>query len=44
VQDVSKTGKEVTIGYTIPCQQAIANANWCATLTGPVSTFTPNNG
>lgn len=43
VQDISKTGKEKTIGYTIPFQAAVLNPNWCIVLKGPVSEFTPNN-
>jgi hypothetical protein len=43
VQDTSITGKETTIGYTIPFQVAVANADFGCTITGPVSEFTPNN-
>jgi N4-gp56 family major capsid protein len=37
VQDVSKTGKATTIGYTVPFQVAVTNRAWCAVLKTPVS-------
>jgi len=43
VQDISKTGKETTIGYTVPFQVAIANPDFCGTITGPVSNWEANN-
>lgn len=42
VQDISKTGKEKTIGYTVPFQAAVINPAWCAVIKAPVSEFTPN--
>jgi hypothetical protein len=42
VQDITKTGGEKTIGYTIPYQVAIVNRAWCKTLTGPVSFYEAN--
>jgi len=43
VQDITKTGKEYTIGYTVPFQVAVINADWCACYKAPVSEYTPNN-
>lgn len=43
IQDISKTGKEKTIGYTIPFQVGIVDAARCATITGPVTNWLPNN-
>jgi hypothetical protein len=43
VQDISKTGKLKTIGYTIPNQVAITNRAWCATITGPVTEYETND-
>jgi len=43
VQDVSKTGVEKTIGYLVPFQAAIANADYCATYVAPVSDYQANN-
>lgn len=42
VQDISKTGKSKTIGYTVPFQAAVLNRAWCAVLKTPVSEYTPN--
>jgi hypothetical protein len=42
VQDISKTGKEVTIGYTIPFQVGIVQKKWAATYTSPVSDWEGN--
>lgn len=36
VQDISTTGKVVTLGYMIPHQTMILNTNWCYTLVGSV--------
>lgn len=36
VQDITKTGKEKTIGYTIPFQVGIIKQAWARTITGPV--------
>lgn len=36
VQDISKTGNLMTIGYIIPTQVAVLNRKWCANLIGPV--------
>ena len=41
VQDISKTGKEKTIGYTVPFQAAVLNNTWCAVVKTPVSEYTP---
>jgi hypothetical protein len=43
VQDISKTGKETTIGYTVPFQTAVVRGDWSATLTGPVSDWQTND-
>ena len=43
IQDISKTGHELTIGYLTPWQTAIINADWCAVIKGFVSTDKPNN-
>ncbi len=37
VQDITKTGTEKTIGYTVPSQAGVVNAPWCATYKAPVS-------
>lgn len=42
VQDITKTGKEKTIGYTVPHQVGIVNRDWCATITGPVTNYQAN--
>ncbi len=44
VQDISKTGNEVTIGYQIPFQALIQNVEWCANVVGPVSAAGINDG
>ena len=44
VQDITKTGGEYTIGYMVPFQVGIVNADWCAVYKSPVSEYTPNNG
>lgn len=43
VQDISKTGVQITIGYMVPYQVAVLNPNWCAVLKTYVSEYTPNN-
>ena len=43
VQDITKTGGEHTIGYTVPFQVGVVNPDWCAVYKAPVSEFTPNN-
>ena len=36
VQDISTTGKVLTLGYMVPFQSMILNTNWCYTLVGAV--------
>ena len=43
VQDITKTGVEFTIGYAVPFQVGIANADWCWQYMAPVSEWEPNN-
>lgn len=43
VQDTTITGVLKTIGYTIPFQACVSNANWCGTIAGPVSHYDPDN-
>lgn len=43
VQDITKTGYSKSIGYLIPWQVAIINADWCAVLKSVVSESKPNN-
>ena len=43
VQDISKTGHELTIGYLTPWQVAVINEDWCAVIKGFVTTDKPNN-
>jgi N4-gp56 family major capsid protein len=42
VQDITKTGVAYTIGYTVPFQVAIVNAEYCAALVSPVSEWAVN--
>lgn len=42
VQDISKTGKETTIGYTIPFQVGVANPAFGRTITGAVTEWQAN--
>jgi len=37
VQDITKTGVEKTLGYTIPFQVCVVDSEWCADVTGPVT-------
>jgi hypothetical protein len=43
VQDISKTGFSHSIGYLMPVQVGIVNADWCLSITAPVSESKPNN-
>lgn len=42
VQDITKTGGEKTIGYTVPNQVGVIDATACATLSGPVTEYATN--
>lgn len=44
IQDISKTGNELTIGYTVPFQGVILNNEWCANIVGPVTSPGINDG
>jgi hypothetical protein len=43
IQDISKIGHSVSMGYLVPGQIAVINSNWCATYKAMVSTTKPNN-
>ena len=43
IQDITKTGYSLSIGYLVPGQVAVINPNWCATYKAVVSTSKPNN-
>lgn len=43
IQDITLTGYEKTIGYLVPWQVAILNADWCCCITSDVSVEDPNN-
>ena len=43
IQDISKTGHELTIGYLTPWQIAVINPDWCSVIKSFVSTDKPNN-
>ena len=42
VQDITKTGGEKTIGYTVPNQAAVVTPEWCAVYKAPVSVSESN--
>ena len=43
IQDVTKTGHSVSMGYLVPGQAAVVNPNWCACYKAVVSSALPNN-
>ena len=43
IQDVTKTGHSVSMGYLVPGQAAVINPNWCACYKAMVSSALPNN-
>jgi len=44
VQDTSKTGNVMTIGYLVPSQQLVLQPNWAANIIAPVREPGSNNG
>lgn len=43
MQDISKTGFEFSLGYLVPFQVAVLNADWGCSIAGYVSEQFPNN-
>jgi hypothetical protein len=43
VQDITKTGYEITLGYLVPWQVGILNRDWCCYIQAPVTHDKPNN-
>lgn len=43
IQDVTKVGHSVSMGYLVPGQVAVVNPNWCATYKAFVTSALPNN-
>jgi hypothetical protein len=42
IQDITKTGGEKTIGYTVPNQAGVVTPEWCAVYKAPVSVSESN--